>query len=63
MDYLITPDFTDGYVQYFALHVTNDRGTGVPTARADHDAQTVAGQRRDGSVICVETVNYRDLQS
>jgi hypothetical protein len=63
MDYLITPDFTDGYVQYFALHVTNDRGTGVPTARADHNAQTVAGQRRDGSVICVETVNYRDLQS
>lgn len=59
--HLIHPDLSKGPCQWVALHVENDRGAGVVTARTDLSIRIPADKVRAGAVLTVESLNSRDL--
>jgi hypothetical protein len=61
-DYVMGIELERGVAEWIVLHVNNDRGAGVPFARADLNVRIAADGVREGAVLTVETINLRDLQ-
>lgn len=61
--YIVGIEFERGAAEYLILHVENDRGSGVPTAIPDAQLTIAADAIAAGTVVAIESINYRELEA